>query len=79
MRFRGTIETARIERPLLIPTEAVFPTPDGPVAWRRTLLGYEAARLEVGRRNDKVVEVLGGLSEGDEVARRGLGTRRAPA
>jgi multidrug efflux pump subunit AcrA (membrane-fusion protein) len=79
MRFRGTIETARIERPLLIPTEAVFPTPDGPVAWRRTLLGYEAARLEVGRRNDKVVEVLGGLSEGDEVARRDLGTRRAPA
>jgi HlyD family secretion protein len=76
MRFRGTIETGRVPRSVVIPSEAVFPTPDGPVAWRRTVLGYEAAPLKLGRRNDKLVEVLGGLSEGDEVARRDLGARR---
>jgi HlyD family secretion protein len=79
MRFRGTIETGRIPRAVVIPSDAVFPTPNGPVAWRKTVLGHEAVPLELGRRNDRLVEVLGGLSEGDQVARRDLGAGRIPA
>ncbi len=79
MRFRGTVETGRAPRVLVIPGEAVFPTPDGPVAWRKTALGFEAAPLELGRKNDKLVEVLGGLSEGDQVARRDLGRKKGDA
>jgi HlyD family secretion protein len=79
MRFRGTVETGRVPRAVVIPSEAVFPTPDGPVAWRKTVLGHEAVPLKLGRRNDKLVEVLGGLSDGDQVARRDLGARRVPA
>jgi len=76
MRFRGTIETGRVSRSLVIPAEAVFPTRDGPVAWRKSSLGFEAAPLTLGRKNAKLVEVLGGLSEGDQVARRNLGATR---
>ncbi len=79
MRFRGIAETERVPHCLQIPLDAVFPTRDGPVAWRKTALGYEAAPLELGRRNDHDVEVLGGLSEGDQVARRDLGARRSSA
>jgi HlyD family secretion protein len=79
MRFRGTVETGRVPRAVVIPSEAVFPTPEGPVAWRKTVLGHEAVALTLGRRNDKLVEVLGGLEEGDQVARRDLGARRVPA
>lgn len=77
MRFRGTAETERVPRCLVIPLEAVFPTRDGPVAWRKTAFGFGAVPLRLGRRNDHEVEVLGGLSEGDQVARRDLGAKRA--
>jgi len=76
MRFRGAAETERVPRCLVIPLEAVFPTRDGPVAWRRTALGFEAVPLELGRRNDHEIEVLDGLIEGDQVARRDLGAKR---
>jgi hypothetical protein len=76
MRFRGTAETERVPRCLVIPLEAVFPTREGPMAWRRTALGFEAVPLRLGRRNDHEIEVLDGLSEGDQVARRDLGAKR---
>ncbi len=72
MRFRGTIETERVKGALLVPAQAVFPTKEGPVAYRKTWLGWEKVRLETGRRNDKEAEVLEGLHEGDRVAQRDL-------
>lgn len=77
MRFRGTVETGRVARAVVIPLEAVFPTAAGPVAYRRTLLGFEAVPLRLGKRNDRDVEVLEGLREGDLVARRDLEKRGA--
>ncbi len=68
MRFRGTIETERITDTLLIPSDAVFPSPDGPIVFRRTLLGHEAVTVALGRRNATMVEVLAGLDAGDLVA-----------
>jgi len=72
MRFRGTIETGRVAGGLLVPADAVFPTDAGPVAFRKTPLGYDRRLLEIGARNNASVEVKGGLSEGDRVARRDL-------
>ncbi len=72
MRFRGTIETGRVKQCLVISTDAVFPRPEGPVAYRKTVLGFEAVPLELGRRNDKLIEVLGGIRENDRVSRRDL-------
>jgi len=68
MRFRGSLETARIPDTLLIPSSAVFPSADGPIVYRRTLLGHEAAGVVLGRRNATMVEVLEGLEAGDLVA-----------
>jgi multidrug efflux pump subunit AcrA (membrane-fusion protein) len=68
MRFRGEIETERLADLLLVPIEAVFPTADGPVVYRRTLLGFDAVPVELGRRNERYVEVLSGLRDGDDVS-----------
>ncbi len=68
MRFRGTIESERIADTLLIPSEAVFPSADGPIVYRRTLLGHEPVSVALGRRNPTTVEVLSGLEAGDLVA-----------
>lgn len=68
MRFRGNVETARVEDVLLVPLEAIVATPEGPVAHRRTASGTEPVRVTLGRRNAEQVEVTDGLSEGDELA-----------
>ncbi len=76
MRFRGTIETERNPGALLVPSQAVFPTREGPVAYRKTLFGWRKVRLETGRRNEKEVEILAGLEQGDRVAQRDLEAAR---
>jgi len=68
MRFRGTIETARLEGVLVIPSHAVFPSESGPIVFRKTLLGHERVAVELGQRNSESVEVLSGLRAGDSVA-----------
>jgi HlyD family secretion protein len=68
MRFRGTIETTRIPGALLIPASAVFPSDDGPIVYRRTMLGHEAVAVTLGQRSADEVEVLDGLAQGDLVA-----------
>jgi HlyD family secretion protein len=68
MRFRGEIETGRIPGLLLVPREAVFLRADGPVAWRKTRLGWRETRLKLGRSNRSQVEVLSGLADGDLVS-----------
>ncbi len=72
MRFRGSIETTRIEGVVRVPLDAVFPSEDGPVAYRKTALGWTAVRLKLGRRDDAHVEVLSGLAPGDRVAQTDL-------
>jgi multidrug efflux pump subunit AcrA (membrane-fusion protein) len=68
MRYRGRIEIERVADALLVDADAVFLKPDGPVVFRRTATGHESVSVELGRRNDERVEVLGGLSEGDGVS-----------
>jgi len=72
MQFRGRIETGRVPGAVLVPLEAVFSRPEGPIAFRRTSMGHEVVRLTLGRRNLRFAEVTGGLSVGDRVSRRDL-------
>jgi multidrug efflux pump subunit AcrA (membrane-fusion protein) len=78
MRYRGTVETERIERVLLIATGAVFITERGPVAYRRKGDGYETVTLTLGRRNQDHVEVVDGLVEGDRISRTDLARADGP-
>jgi hypothetical protein len=72
MRFRGVIETGRIKNALMVPSDAVFPTETGPVAFREAAVGYTKRALTTGARNETSVEVKSGLEAGDRVARRDL-------
>ena len=76
MRFRGDVEIDRAEQALLVDADAVFLEPEGPIVYRRTVWGHEAVPVELGRRNEKRVEVLDGLSEGDAISLQNLGGRR---
>lgn len=67
MRFRGRIETERHDDVLLLPLDAVVPTPDGPVVYRRTGDGFEAISVELGARNGERIVVTSGVQEGDVV------------
>jgi len=69
MRFRGQVETQRIPSVIQIPAEAVFVTPEGPVAYRETTGGLERVRLSLGHRSTETFEVTAGLSPGDRVSR----------
>jgi len=70
MRFRGTIEIERIEDAVVIPVETVFISEDGPTVYRKTLMGHEKVSVTLGRRNEKMVEVLDGVDESDRVSRQ---------
>jgi hypothetical protein len=70
MRFRGQVETERLRDVVQVPADAVFVTPDGPVAYRRgSGGGLERVRLELGRRTPTMIEVKAGLAPGDRVSR----------
>jgi multidrug resistance efflux pump len=68
MRFQGEVEVERAEGVLLVPAEAVRSTAGGPVVYRRTLFGSEAVAIEAGRRDDRFVEVVSGLADGERLA-----------
>jgi HlyD family secretion protein len=70
MRFRGRIETGREEAVLLVPLDAIFPTDDGPVAYRERGDSLERVPVVLGARGGEQVVVTDGLEEGDEIARR---------
>jgi multidrug efflux pump subunit AcrA (membrane-fusion protein) len=74
MRFLGTVEIERVAKALVVPAEAVFNHPEGPVVYRRTRWGHGAVRPTLGRRNARWVEIRGGLAPGDKVARHDLGS-----
>lgn len=67
MRFKGEVETERVRGALVLPASAVLATAEGPVAWRRTLRGFERVKVVAGRRGRDRVQVLEGLAEGDVV------------
>jgi len=75
MRFRGSIEVERVDGALLVDADSVFLKADGPVVYRRTMLGHEVVPVELGRRNETNVEVLEGLREGDAVSLTDLGRK----
>ena len=68
MRFQGEVEVERAAGVLLVPAEAVRSTAEGPVVYRRTLFGVEPVAIEAGRRDDRFVEVVSGLAEGERLA-----------
>jgi multidrug efflux pump subunit AcrA (membrane-fusion protein) len=68
MRFRGRVELERARAALLLPLQAVFIGPAGPMVYRRTRVGYETVPVELGRRDDEWIEVLSGVEEGDSVS-----------
>jgi multidrug efflux pump subunit AcrA (membrane-fusion protein) len=72
MRFSGTVEIERAAV-LVAPAEMVFNRPEGPTVYRRRGWGYEEVRPVLGRRNERLVEIVSGLSAGDLISRRDLG------
>jgi multidrug resistance efflux pump len=71
MRFRGEVETERVRDVVLIPADAVFVTPSGPVAYRDAGGALAPVAIALGRRNATMIEVTSGLAAGDRVSRRG--------
>ena len=69
MRFRGNVEIERVKAAVIVPVEAVFVKPDGPVAYRKRGDSFERVTLELGKRSATSIEVLKGLAPGDRVAR----------
>ncbi len=76
MRFRGEVETERIEDALIVPLSSVFSSPEGPIAFRKAGDSVERRSLVLGKRGKRGVQVLKGLVVGDKVSRHDL--RRQP-
>jgi len=67
MRFQGTIELARVKNAVMIPREAVSVASQGPYVQRRGTFDVDLVPVKLGRENDKFVEVLSGIEQGDRV------------
>ncbi len=67
MRFRGHVETGRIEGALVIPVAAVRSASPGTEVRLEAAFGSRWQRIELGRRSGDWIEVVEGLSEGDRV------------
>jgi len=74
MRFRGTVETGRLAKVVVIPIEAVRASGSGAAVVRRTALGTALVPVTLGKRNQELVEVISGIGEGDEILARTAGT-----
>lgn len=72
MRFQGKVEVERVADVLVVPAHAVFRDAQGPIVYRKTWLGHEKVRVELGRRTDELVQVTAGLEDGDVVAEQDL-------
>ncbi len=69
MRFRGDVETQRLDSAVIAPLAAIFPSPEGPVAYVKTGDGPERRVLELGLRGKRGIEVRKGLKPGDQISR----------
>ena len=67
MRFHGTVELSRARNALLVPRNAVYLSPRGPIAYRRGAFSVTPVPLKLGVENEKSIEVLSGLGEKDRV------------
>jgi HlyD family secretion protein len=77
MRFRGDVETERLEAVAVIPLASVFPSEAGPVAYVKTADGVKRRKLELGLRGKRGIEVREGLAPGDKVSRIDLARQGA--
>lgn len=77
MRFRGEIEIDRVADAVLVPADAVVNTARGPVLIRKRLFGSDETAVRLGKRNEKQVQVLDGISAGDQVLVRTKGDRES--
>jgi hypothetical protein len=57
------------------PRDVIFLRPSGPVVWVKKRSGYAETPVTLGRSNNRLVEVLSGVSEGDLLSSTDL---RAP-
>ncbi len=69
MRFRGLVETTRLANVVQVPTDAVFVTADGPVAYRMTDGHLDKVKIVLGQRTGSAIEIKSGLAAGDHVSR----------
>jgi len=69
MRFRGEVEIERVPGVIQIPVDAVFVTPEGPIAFREHDGAVDQVSLTLGKRSSTMIEVTAGLSAGDRVSR----------
>jgi HlyD family secretion protein len=69
MRFRGKISTQRVPDAIVVPLDAIVPTPEGPMARVRRGSDVELVPVEVGRRNSRLVEITAGLEVGEQLLR----------
>lgn len=69
MRFRGKILTQRVPDAIVVPLDAIVPTPEGPMARVRRGSEVEFVPVEVGRRNNRMVEITAGLEVGEQLLR----------
>jgi multidrug efflux pump subunit AcrA (membrane-fusion protein) len=67
MRFRGRIEIGRVANALLVPIRAIDRIDGRPAVRRLGRLGEASVPVTLGRGNNEMVEVLGGLAEGDRL------------
>ena len=66
----ATIEIVldRVNEGIAVPLEAVMPTDDGYVVYRRRDGGYQEVPVTLGKRSDRLVVVEGELQAGDIMA-----------
>lgn len=67
MRFQGTLETARVRDAVVVPADALSWEDGRVVVTKRTFLSSRRVAVKIGRRNNELVEIVGGLRPGDRV------------
>jgi multidrug efflux pump subunit AcrA (membrane-fusion protein) len=67
MRFRGRVESDRVEKALLVPLRALDRIDGQPAVRRLGGLGEALVHVTLGRGNDEMVEIVAGLAEGDRL------------
>ncbi len=69
MTAKVTILVAMLEDALTVPVSSVVEQRGGYFCWVKSALGPQRRPLKLGQTNDKFIEVVDGVKEGDEVLR----------
>jgi multidrug efflux pump subunit AcrA (membrane-fusion protein) len=78
MRFKGEVELSRLRGVVLLPHDAIFETPAGPVVYRRGLTGWERVAVTLGRQNKEDIEVISGIEPGARIRLRKVEEEETP-